>query len=92
MLLLSPDDAVASGLEVKPHNYLDHTATYIVRGGKILISGCYLTKGRAAEIADGRISSGLAAKLEVDVVKGIQKFTAQLEVDPLRDASSLHET
>src|SRR5207253_8095789 len=83
VLFLSPDDAFASGLEVESQHYLDHTATNIVRGGKILIGGRNLTKSRAAEITHGRIRSGLATKLEVDVVESVQEFSPHLKVDCL---------
>ena len=88
---LSPDDAFASGLEVEPHHYLDHTATYVVRGGKILIGGGYLAKGGAAEIAHGSISSCLTAKLEVDIVESVQEFGPHLKVDRLGNLGLLDD-
>ena len=92
MPLLSPKDAVCvQWLEVDPQHQLDHAPTDIIRGGKILIGGRGLTKSRGTKIRDAGISRGLAADLEVDVIKSIQELSPHLNVHPLGDLGLLDE-
>ena len=92
MPLLSPKDAVCvEWLEVDPQHQLDHAPTNIVRGGKILVGGGGLTKSRGTKISDAGISRGLAADLEVDVIKSIQELSPHLNVHPFCDLGLLDD-
>ena len=69
-------------LEVNSEHYLDHSPTYVIGGGEILISICGLPKSGAAKISNAGVGRRLAADFEVNVVEGVQELTSELDVYP----------
>src|SRR5687768_5408925 len=74
-------------LEVDSQDQLDHAAAGIIGSGKILIGVCCLSKRRSAEVRHAGNLTALATDLEVDIIKGVQELSPQLNVCCLSELS-----
>src|SRR6185369_15905690 len=77
-------------LEVEADYELDQTATRIVGGGEVLISGRVAAEGCRIQASESVYVVCGSADEEVDVVEGIEKLASQLQVGAFRKLESLH--
>ena len=88
-LLSSNQQVVVNSLEVEPEDQLDQTAAGIIRSRNVLVGCCVTSESSGAKTARGvNVVSG-GANEEVDVVKGVQEFSAHLEVHSLGEVNLL---